>query len=164
MKTRFPLLAAIGIVIVWGVMYLAIPLTMDAFKDFKIEMPGLTMMLIQAHYLKRGLALPMLVLLVALLLRYRQVSGWILALAFCVACDFAFVGLVLPSIALANNLSGADDGSTASLRNGAAWSTPGLWLGVVAVFLNQILFALLLQKRREFLVVLTVEDSLLPIK
>ncbi len=163
MKTRFPLFAAIGFVLVWSAMIFAVPLTLDVFKGFKIEMPGLTMLMINAYHFGGGLALPMLLLATALLLGLRQSAGWVLALIFCVVCDLAFLGLALPVVSLANRVKGGL-GAVAALSSGGLSFVLGFWLAVGALLFNQILFVLLLRKRREFFIAPQSNDSLLPVK
>lgn len=68
MKTKFPLFAALGLVTVWAMLLVAVPMTLDLFKDFKVEMPALTMLLIGAVRFVGGLGLPLAVLATALLL------------------------------------------------------------------------------------------------
>ena len=161
MKSKFPTRAAIGLLVVWGALSLAVPLTLDLFKDFKIEMPGLTMLVIQAYHWG-NLVLPVFVLATALLLRWRQSAGWMLALLLCGACDLAGVSLILPLIALANTLNGG--GGSPAPSSSIIASDPGVLLAVFAVILNQILFVFLIKKRREFLVAPILDGSLLPIK
>jgi len=151
MKSRFPLLAAFGVVLVWTAMIVAVPLTMELFADFKMQMPALTTLLVGVVQLLGGLALVTFVLATALLLARRKTTGWLLAFALCLACDVAFVGLVLPFGVLSSNLG---EGSLfpvmgAVILAGPSFS-PGFWLAFVATVLNQILLAALVLKRPHF--------------
>lgn len=168
MKTRFPLLAAVGLVVVWGAMLFAVTLTLDVIRGFKVEMPTLTMWVIGAYHfggslrlplLGGGLVLPTLVLATAVLLYLRQLAGWKIALALCVGCDLMGLGLILPMIALTNSLSATPFPIPRSIG-----SIPGIWLALLALALNQLLFAFLLFKRREFLVPPQSDGSLLAVK
>ena len=149
-------------------MLFAVTLTLDVFRGIKIEMPTLTIWVIRLYQLGVGLplpvlgsggVLPILVLATAVLLYLRQSAGWKMALALCVGCDLMGLGLILPMIALANNLS-----ATPFPLPRTIGSIPGMWLALLALALNQFLFVLLLRKRREFFVQPQLNGSLLPIK
>lgn len=159
MKTRFPLLAAIGLVVVWGAMLLAVWLTLDLLRRVIVEVPSTTIILISVFQMVRGLALPCVVGLTAILLHLRQSGGWKMAVILCVACDLAGLSLILPLLALADSLSTMPVATAFSHG-----SLPGIGSAVVALLLNQILFVLLLRKRREFLVPPQSDGSLLPVK
>lgn len=157
-------MAAVGLVAVWGAMLFAVPLTLDAFKDFKVEMPGLTMLTVSTYHSAGSLVLLMLALATALLLGLRQWAGWMLALVLCGACDLAGLGLFLPVVALVNNLNGGDGAPAPVSPGSVVGSNVGFWLALGALLFNQILFVLLLRKRREFLVSPQSNGPLLPIK
>ena len=154
MKTKSPPFAALGLLLVWAMLLVAVPLTMNLFKTVKVEMPALTMALLSVFHLVGSLAIPCFVVAIAFLLQLRQKAGWFCALALCVACDFAVLGLILPVVSLWNSV-----GSTFS-----PLSQPGVGLTIGAFVLNQILFVLLLVKRREFVAAPKPEGALLPIQ
>ena len=140
-------------------MFLAFPLTLDLFKTFKIEMPVLTIWVIEVYRFADNLALPTLVLATAILLRLRQSAGWITAILLCAACDLAGAALILPLLSLMTALK-----ATPLALVTYFGSSMGVWLALVALFLNQILFVLLLRKRREFFAPPGTNGTLLPIK
>ncbi len=154
-----PLVAAIGLLVVWGAMFFAIPLTLDLFKVSKVEMPALTMWMLTALRFADGLALPMLVLATATLLRLRQSVGWIIAVILCGACDVAGLALLLPLISLTNSL-----GATPLAPPISVGSSPGVLLAAFALIFSQFLFVLLIRKQREFWVQPKSDGPLLPIK
>jgi len=149
MKSRFPVVAAVGVVLIWGALLGANFGFLNLFKDFKVEMPPITMLWNQTLRLSDGVGLPAAVLLAALLLAYRQLAGWYGALALCVAANLAGLALLMPLIALRNNLSGGV-GGTLSPHAPNLWADPLLWLMLAALVLNQILSVGLLFKRPDF--------------
>ncbi|BCM89844.1 hypothetical protein IAD21_01692 [Abditibacteriota bacterium] len=154
MKIPFPLIAAIGLVILWTSMLFAIPFVLGQFADFKVEMPALTHQVQWVSHLFGGAALPMLVLATALLLGFRQFLGWVYALVLCVAWDLAFLGLLMFVITLITNLSGSST-TTPPLAQLPMYislvfgSVQGV-LAMLALLLNQVLFVSLIVKRRDF--------------
>ncbi len=89
---------------------------------------------------------PLLVLATAFLLGFRQFVGWVYALVLCVAWDFAFVGLLLPTID--NIRMGTIPNSSFFLLPAFASIQTGLI--ILAFVLNQALLISLWVKRREF--------------
>ena len=69
MKTKFPLVAALATTTVWALLLIAIPLFFDVFKNCKVEMPALTMMVIQTMHFGGIVVIPATVLLTAFLLQ-----------------------------------------------------------------------------------------------
>ncbi len=138
----------------WAMLLVAVPLTMNLFKTVKVEMPALTMALLSVFHLVGNLAIPCFVVAIAFLLQLRQSAGWFCALALCVACDFAVLGLMMPVISLWNWV-----GSTFS-----PLSQPGVGLAIGAFVFNQVLFVILLFNRRKFVAAPKAEGTLLPIK
>jgi hypothetical protein len=151
-KNLVPIVAAVSLVFLWTGMIFAIPWVMGLFTDFKIELSVLTRVTVRVSQLFGGMVLPLAVIATALLLGFRQFVGWVYALVLCVAWDLALVGLILPVVALINNLSG---GSGSMMVNDwlslftALGSLPGM-LAVGAFLINQALFILLVVKRRDF--------------
>lgn len=151
-KNPTPIIAAVGLVLLWIGMIFAIPSVMNLFSDFKVEMPALTLVTLWVSQLFGRMALPLMVIATALLLCFRQFVGWVYALVLCVAWDLALVALILPVIALIDNLSGGTGGATfisALSLLSTLGSVPGV-LVVSTFLLNQALFVLLVVKRRDF--------------
>jgi len=156
MKSRFPIVAAVGVVLIWGVLLGANFRFLDLFADFKMEMPPITMLWIRATRFSGGAAVPAIVLLAAFLLIHRQLSGWYVALALCVAANLAGFALLMPLVALINNLSGGDDETpmppTPSNNTfaSAILAEPFLGLLIAAFVFNLVLSVTLLFKRPDF--------------
>lgn len=151
MKLSFPVLAAAGLVLIWGAMLLAIPFALNLFPDFRVESPATTAALLWVTHLLGGSALPALVLVTAGLLALRRFSAWLLALALCIAWNFAFITLASYIVALINSL--AEGKGQLNLFNEAIPALeipPQVYGMIVALLLNQVLFVWLLVKRRDF--------------
>jgi hypothetical protein len=148
MKSRFFVGVAVVLVLIWFVTLAAFPSALDEFKDFKVEMPALTMLWVGFYHIGGWLLLGAGVVGVALLLGMRWRLGWWLAFGMSVLLDVFCLSLAMPLIALRNNLSGGDDALLPLLIVTAPPLFPFWLLLVVAV--NQLIKAALLFNRRAF--------------
>lgn len=135
----------------WLASVIGFRMSLDIFKEFKIELPALTWWGITLTHPFFLLPLTTLILGIAVLLALRHPLGWSLAFAACFLCDLLFVGYLLPSIALFNGLSGGD-GSGISLPPAPTviWGNPGASFLLAATLLTQVIFVILLMKRRDW--------------
>lgn len=150
MKTRFPLWAAIGLVVLWTGMGFAVYSTIELFADFNLEMPALTFAVFWVFGLLEKTALPMLVLATAILLGLRQFLGWVYALVLCLAWNLAFAGLFLRGLSLIERLTGMSKPIFSESLRLLTGSDGGYFLALCALLLNQILLVTLVVKRARF--------------
>lgn len=124
----------------WVMAIIGLPLAFDLFKDFKIEMPAVTLLTLQVLHPEFLLFGTAFVVVTGLLLAQRNKLGWNFSFAVCLICDFLVVGLALPLIALSQFVSVSTIAS-----NG------GVILLVVTAVLTQAIFVALLTKRQDLL-------------
>ena len=145
-KNFFPLIAAVSLTILWGLMLIEFPRALLLLPSLGTQMPLPTLLTNWVFRLLNGAALPLLVLATALLLGFHQFVAWVYALVLCGVWDVAFVGLILPIVD--NFKSGYIADLSFFLPTTLA---PVQWVFVAGAFLlNQALFVWLLIKRRDF--------------
>jgi len=135
MKSRLPVVAAVGVVLIWGALLGANFGVLDLSKEYKIQTPLITFLWFQVSGMLNGAAIPLAVLVAAFLLACRQILGWVMAIVLCVTADFVGLALAMPFVA-----------KTAP----SLLSNPLIWMLGVALLLNQVLLVALVYRRPDF--------------
>lgn len=138
MKKLTPFLA-FSLCCAWAMVVVGLPLGFDLFKNFKIEMPAITILSFNLLHFPFLLVCTAGIALSGLLLAQRKPLGWNLSLAVCLLCDFLLVSFALPFFQLAKFV-----GTSAILNN------IGVLLLVASVVLVQTLLVTLLVTRHDW--------------
>ncbi len=143
MKSKFFVAVGVVFVLLWFVTLAFFPSALDTFKDFKVEMPALTMACLVFYRLGGGLLLGAMSIATAVLLGLRWRSGWWLTLGMSVLLDVFCLATVMSLVSLTNSLNGGD-----ALMIPLVIMLP-FWLPLVFL-VNQFVKAALILNRRSF--------------